>query len=233
MVSTFILAALVGVIYPTYLMLTHKKTNKQIKENGKFRLADYKQTIGIFWALTFLILINSLFDSTLNLAFYPHLNTFGIILIVLITAFIVFQVRQSAVDPKDVAAIKDKMNAIIHYLPGTKREFKWFMFLSVSAGICEEIIFRLFLFTFLLETTHLSIAFILTNVIFALTHIGSGKQNLISSFVLGVLFTGIYYFTQNIWLPIILHSAIDIVAGIIGYRVKSFEKNPTFLKAGE
>jgi len=55
-------------------------------------------------------------------------------------------------------------------------------------------------------------------LIFAITHIGSGKNNLISSFILGSLFSAIYFFTGNIWIAIILHIAIDINAGIPGYR---------------
>lgn len=227
MASTFIIASIAGLIYPAYFVSTHKMTNNKIKSNGKFRLADYKQTIVIFWVLTCLILINLLLDSTLNLDFYPNFNTTSIILSILIMAFIIFQVKQSTVTSENVALIREKMNEMFHYLPHTKTELKWFTLLSISAGFCEEIIFRLFLFTFLIDYTHIIIAFTLPNVIFALTHIGSGKQNLISSFVLGVLFTIIYYFTDNIWLSITLHCAIDVNAGIIGYKVSRLTTGKT------
>ncbi|HNP19230.1 MAG TPA: CPBP family intramembrane metalloprotease [Fulvivirga sp.] len=119
------------------------------------------------------------------------------------------------------------MKDVYHYLPKTKREFNWFIILSISAGICEEIIFRLFLFEYLNENIGLLIAFVLTNIIFALTHIGMGKQNIISSFILGLLFSAIYYFTDNIWIAILLHIAIDINGGILGYRINNFEQKKT------
>lgn len=109
------------------------------------------------------------------------------------------------------------MQDVYHFLPKSKREFKWFNLLSISAGICEEIIFRLFLFSYLLEITNLIVAFVLTNIVFAITHLVSGIKNIIGAFILGIIFTSIYYFTENIWLAIILHIAIDISAGALGY----------------
>ena len=50
------------------------------------------------------------------------------------------------------------------------------------------------------------------------------KQNIISALILGLLFTAIYYFTSNIWLSIILHSTIDISAGVLGYYANGLQK---------
>ncbi|WP_224996668.1 CPBP family intramembrane glutamic endopeptidase [Cesiribacter sp. SM1] len=227
---TFILAALIGTVYPLYFVLTYRKINSNIRADGRFRLADYKQTIFIFWLITGLILLNSISDNGFGLNFYPHFNTAAIVLSVLVAAFVLFQARQSKVTAETAPLVRDKMKDIYHYLPKSKKELRWFSWLSLSAGVCEEIIFRLFLFTFLLEHTHISIAFVLTNIIFAITHIGSGRQNLITSFILGLLLSAIYYFTDNIWIAIVLHAAIDINAGMLGYSLSRFEhlghKNP-------
>lgn len=223
MISTFILAGLVGIVYPLFFMLTYKKVNDKIKANDQFRLKDYKQTIVIFWVLTSLILANSILETSLKLNFYPTFSITGIILFIVVCAFILFQSRNTSVTAETFPLIKEKMGNVYPYLPKTQTELTWFTLLSISAGICEEIIFRLFLFTFLLEHAHISIAFVLTNIIFALSHIGSGKQNLLSSFILGLLFTAIYYFTDNIWIAIILHAGIDINTGLLGYRTHQFE----------
>ena len=190
-------------------------------------MVDYKQTILIFWILTVLIVANTFVDKGLTLDFYPNFSTTGIVLAFLITLFIGLQIAQSKVTNETAIAVKDKMKDIYHYLPKSRNEYIWFILLSLSAGICEEIIFRLFMFSFLVENLNLVTAFILTNIVFAITHIGSGKQNLISSFILGLLFTAIYYFTNNIWLPIILHSAIDISAGALGYKTQKLERKLT------
>lgn len=229
--TTFILAGLIGTVYPLYFVLTYRKVNNNIKTDGKFRLADYKNTIFIFWLATGLILLHSFLAGNLSLDFYPHFNTTGIILSTLVAAFIVLQAKQSKITAETAPLLRAKMQDIYPYLPKTQKELRWFSWLSISAGICEEIIFRLFLFTFLLQHTHISIAFVLTNIIFAITHIGSGKQNLLTSFIIGFLFSTIYYFTDNIWIAIILHAAIDINAGIIGYSISQFERLETKIPA--
>lgn len=224
-ISTHVLVLLIGLIYPTYFLLTYKKTNIRIKNEANYRLVDYKQTIFIFWLLTWMVIGNSFIDESLLLNFYPTFNTIGIVLAVLILIFIGLQIVASKVSTIEKAeSVIEKLRNNYYYLPKTKHEFIWFNLLSLSAGVCEEIIFRLFLYSYLLENTNLAIAFILTNVIFALTHIGSGKQNIISAFVLGLLFTTIYYFTNNIWLSMILHSVIDIGTGALGYYAHEIEK---------
>ena len=220
MTSTLVLALFIGLVYPAYFVLTHKKTNNQIKIDERFKLADYKRTIFIFWTTTILILINSFYDQGLDLNLYPVFNIVGIVLSVLVILFILFQLKQLVVTYETAPAVRERLGEVYDYLPKTKIELNWFILLSISAGICEEIIFRVFLFSVLVQDAGLIVAFVLTNITFALTHIGSGKQNLLSSFILGLLFTSIYYFTNNIWIVVVLHTAIDINAGVLGYRIK-------------
>lgn len=230
MIWTTILAGFIGIIYPIYFLLTYKKTNNRIKQNDKFRLIDYKQTIVIFWSLTVLILINLFVTNTPQLNFYPNFTIIGIVLSILVVLISVLQYRHSSITSDTLSSAKDKMKDVYYYLPKTKREFDWFIILSISAGICEEIIFRLFIFEFLKGNANLLIAFVLTNIIFAITHIGSGKQNIINAFILGLLFSAIYYFSENIWIAVYLHIAIDINGCILGYRINKLEKdnkNPT------
>lgn len=216
---TIVLAVLIGIIYPIYIVVTHKKVNANIKQNEKYRLADYQQTLLIFWSLTFLILFNFFAYKHPDLNFNPKLTLINIGLTILILGFAYIQYRASKLSPNDTNAVKEKLKDVYHYLPKTSRELNWFILLSISAGVCEEIIFRLFLFEFLKENSSLIIAFAATNLVFAVTHIGFGKTNLISSFILGLVFSAIYYFTDNIWIAILLHISIDVNAGILGYRI--------------
>jgi membrane protease YdiL (CAAX protease family) len=224
MIWTTILAGLIGIIYPKYFLLTYKKTNNSIKRDDKYRLIDYKQTISIFWGLTVLIFINFFMTQLPQLNLYPILTIIGAVFLISVLLVSAIQYKSSNITSDNFLSVKDKMKDIYHYLPKTQREFDWFIVLSISGGICEEMIFRLFLFEFINENANLLIAFVLTNIIFAITHIGSGKQNIISSFILGLLFSAIYYFTDNIWIAVLLHIAIDINGGTLGYRMFKFEQ---------
>ena len=146
---TILLALLIGVFYPLYFLLTYKKTNDKILRNEALKLSDYKQTIIIFWSLTVLIVANFLFFQDPNLNFRATFNPYGIGVLVLILIFAIIQFRTANVTQDTFSVIKEKMKHLYHYLPKTNIELKWFIALSISAGICEEIIFRLFLFEFL------------------------------------------------------------------------------------
>lgn len=219
-ISTYVLAFIIGIIYPIFFVLTYKKTHRRMRNDGKYRLIEYKLTMIIFWTLTFLIMMNLLLDESLRQSFFPTFNSIGIVVAVLVAILIGVMLVQPKVKPETALALKKKLEDGFHFLPKNRQELIWFNVLSVSAGICEEIIFRLFMFTFLLESTNLVVAFILQNLVFAITHIGSGIRNIVSVFILGLIFTTIYYFTENIWLAIILHAAIDIYMGFLGYNVE-------------
>jgi len=221
---TIIIVGLIGIIFPTYILLTYQKVNANINQDEKHRLTDYKQTLLIFWSLTLLILINYFVYKQPTFNFYPKFSLVNIGLTILILTFSYFQYTTTKVAADSANTVKQKLKDVYHYLPKTDKELKWFLLLSASAGICEEIMFRLFLFEFLKENANLIIAFLLTTIIFAITHIGSGKTNLISSFILGLLFSAIYYFTDNIWIAVLLHASIDINAGILGYRINQIDE---------
>lgn len=228
-IMTNMLAFLIAIIYPIYIFATHQKVNANIIQNEKYRLLDYKQTLLIFWGLTLLIFLNFFVYKQPDLNFNLKLSIINTGLIILILVLTYLQYKTSNITPKDSNSVKEKLKGIYHYLPKTRNELIWFSLLSISAGICEEIIFRLFFFEFLKEHTTLIITFIVTNLIFAITHIGTGKRNLISSFFLGVLFSVLYYFTDNIWIAVLLHSLINLNAGLLGFRINKIEKSESEL----
>lgn len=222
-IMSIAVAIVVGIFYPIYIAATYTKINENIRNDGKYRLSDYRQTILIFWVLTILIVVNYIVFAEPSLIIYPNFSLLNITLIIFVLVFSYFQYRSAKISTGTFTVVKEKLKDIYHYLPKTSKELEWFSCLSVSAGICEEIIFRLFLFEFLKENINLMVAFIVTNLIFAITHIGSGKRNLVSSFTLGLLFSCIYYFTDNIWIAVLLHTSIDINVGLLGYRLFKIE----------
>lgn len=215
---------MVGIIFPAYIILTYKNNKEKIKANDKFRLVDYKQTILIFWGFTILILVNQSSYKQPDLNLYPKFSLINAGLTILVLGFAYLQYRTIKISSDNFNSIKERLKDIYDFLPKNHNELIWFSLLSVSAGVCEEIIFRLFLFEFLKEYTGLIMAFLTTNLIFTITHIGSGKRNLISSFILGLLFSVIYYFTNNIWIAVVLHVSIDINIGLLGYKINKTEK---------
>ena len=98
-------------------------------------------------------------------------------------------------------------------LPQTKKEKLWFLFVSATAGICEELIFRgamvYFLFHLPLDLPLWAIGLI-ASVVFGIVHLYQGFKGVIATGFLGYFLFGLYMQTGSLWLPMLLHFIIDV-----------------------
>lgn len=97
-------------------------------------------------------------------------------------------------------------------IPVTSRErFLWIV-VAISAGICEEIVFR----GWLLSTLHgtLSLAgmplILAAAAIFGLAHAYQGITGVLLTALAGALFCGLYVATGSLLVPIVLHTLVDL-----------------------
>lgn len=101
------------------------------------------------------------------------------------------------------------------FLPYTRTEQLWFFPLCITAGICEEILFRGFLIHYFRSSPFgLSIAAALaaSTVVFAIQHLYQGAIGVGQTGVLGAIFGIVFLITGNLILPMILHAAVDVRA---------------------
>jgi membrane protease YdiL (CAAX protease family) len=100
-------------------------------------------------------------------------------------------------------------------LPVTPRERALFVGLSVTAGICEELVFRGFLIVALLSATgSLALALLLSSAVFGLLHAYQQPAGALRAATLGLLLAVPLLATGSIIPSMIAHAAIDIVAGL-------------------
>jgi len=202
-----------GLVYPVYALVAFSGINRRINQNEAYRMKDYRSTIILFLALTLLVLVNLISGLPVAIKIIPELGLPAVIFSILILAFIIVQARQK-VGPDDLRVIRTKMEPVWPYMPKNKKELNYFIVLSCAAAICEELVFRFYLYHTIKEwgiATWMTV--VIVNVLFSVTHVGSGARNMLSTFFLGIVFSIIYYFSGTILLPIILHAAIDIGAG--------------------
>lgn len=91
-----------------------------------------------------------------------------------------------------------------------------FQFLLLVVSLCiltpiwEEFFFRGILFRRFALRTKTTKAAIYSSMIFGILHIGG--NSVIHAFLVGILFCYIYASTQNIWVPVILHSIGNLIS---------------------
>lgn len=96
-------------------------------------------------------------------------------------------------------------------LPRNRGELPYGAGLALTAGIVEELLFRLALPALLFGITGSGIAsFAAAAVLFGLLHLYQGPLGMLFATVLGVVFTGFYVLSGSILLPIVLHAVIDL-----------------------
>lgn len=108
---------------------------------------------------------------------------------------------------------KEYLQKIKYVLPITKKERWLFLFVSITAGICEEIIFRGFLLYYLTENglqLHIVIAVIISSIFFGLIHSYQGKIGMFVTGCLGGCLAVLYIYSGTLIVPIIVHILIDV-----------------------
>ena len=99
------------------------------------------------------------------------------------------------------------------FLPHSAMERRWFAVLSVTAGFGEELLFRGFLLRYLHSSPlHLPLAWavVLAASIFGIHHLYQGLRGVISTTIMGLIFTAMLLVTGSLWMGMGCHAAIDI-----------------------
>jgi uncharacterized protein len=104
-------------------------------------------------------------------------------------------------------------------LPQSTAELLPFIGLAITAGVCEEFLYRGFaLATFSRAGLPGWSVVLLSAVLFGLAHLYQGRGGLVGTMILGILF-GIARIAYDSVVPVMVwHVAIDVVAGIAGPR---------------
>ena len=102
-------------------------------------------------------------------------------------------------------------------IPITGHERRLFAAVAISAGICEEIVFRGWLLFSLHSPFGLTgtALVLLAALLFGLCHVYQGVTGAIGATLAGLLLTALYVITGTLLAPIILHALIDLRVAIV------------------
>jgi membrane protease YdiL (CAAX protease family) len=96
-------------------------------------------------------------------------------------------------------------------LPGTPAERRWAWAVSVSAGACEELVFRgLLIAAGIAAGWPPIVAVLASSVLFGLAHLYQGWLGMLLTTLLALIMAWIYLPTGSLLLPIVLHVLIDL-----------------------
>jgi CAAX protease family protein len=102
-------------------------------------------------------------------------------------------------------------------IPVTRNERLHFAAVAISAGICEEIVFR----GWLLFTLHDSLGvngttlIVLGALLFGLCHMYQGMAGVFGTTMAGALMAALYVGSGTLLVPIVLHALVDLRAAVL------------------
>jgi uncharacterized protein len=153
---------------------------------------------------------------------------------ILVLGFLAFQWRTvlqltgSALDP-----LRAQIESVKAILPRTPEEYASFRLLAVTAGICEEVLYRGFLIWYLESFVGRWPAVFVGAFGFGMAHFYQGGAGVAKTGIAGLVTGALYVLSGSLLWPMILHAAIDLQGGAIGYRLLRGSEESSHTHAGD
>ncbi len=185
--------------------------------NIHFRLSYYWIIIAVEWALTIIAVTIVGFHGAFFITVEPRpqwlpgrelVVPFVVAYAIALMVPIVIVVRRGLERTPFAAQIA----AIDYLLPKTNKQRIVWVLVSVTAGVCEEVLYRGFMLGYLQSlpfTLPIWFWLILSAAIFGLAHVGQGTTGALSTGFLGLIFGVVFLALGNLGGPIILHVITD------------------------
>lgn len=133
--------------------------------------------------------------------------------------------------PARLRSTRAMLDSLAPFLPRDQRELRSFSVLAVTAGVCEELLYRGYLFWYLVAYIGPSPlgwtwVVLLGAVIFAAAHLYQGARGVVQVFAVGLVLGGLYIFTGTLLLGIVAHAVMDLNGGMLAVCVYGAEAGP-------
>lgn len=140
--------------------------------------------------------------------------------------FMLYQMVTVMRDPGELAKLRDQMGDLSSLAPQSATENRYFFLVSITAGICEEVLYRGILMGALIPALGLWSAVALSSVVFGMGHMYQGLTGIVKTTLLGLLMALLTVFSGSLLVAILLHVVIDLTSGrMMGAALDAFGKD--------
>jgi membrane protease YdiL (CAAX protease family) len=115
--------------------------------------------------------------------------------------------------------LRQRLQAVADVLPHNESEYRWFVVLSATAGVCEELLFRGYLTWLLGAYVGVPAALLLIAVGFGLAHAYQGARGMLKTGAVGLVLGAIVLATGWLGPAMIIHALVDYSSGLLGFTV--------------
>jgi uncharacterized protein len=190
------------------------------------RLRTYRRTIALQWGLAVPILIawgiTRRSWSALGIApppagWHRDVAVAAVALTVSLGIVQVRGIRRIEASAAKRAAFRTRFAGLAFMLPSDARECRWFTALSVTAGICEEFLFRGYLMWVLVAYMTLPLAIAVSAAIFAVGHLYQGGRPALRVAGIGVAMNALVWASGWLLPAMFIHALFNATTGKLAY----------------
>ena len=191
-------------------------------KNPRAKVQSYQMGIATLWIVTLLVFLTTpdrgaLFSLPNSLQFEGEFASFikGLSVPVMIGLVVgsMLPIILLRFRPQNATAYKKQFKALDFFLPITTEQRWWFVLVSLSAGFCEEVIYRAFLYRYFAESPWMLVfwlGLVLACLVFAIAHGYQGIAGILSTFGLAFFMFVLWFSSGTLWVPIIAHALFDL-----------------------
>jgi membrane protease YdiL (CAAX protease family) len=128
-------------------------------------------------------------------------------------------------EPEVREAVLAQLENVKPLLPHTRKEMRRFSLVSITAGVCEEALFRGLLVWYLDILVPTAAALLLAAVLFGMAHAYQGTRGILQTGLVGLGLVILYVITGTLWVPIVVHTFFDLNSGLLAYAFLRPDRN--------
>jgi hypothetical protein len=197
-----LLAAYTVLVEPFLRTNIYRRVKKQLNVEPAARLLYYRTQVLWEWSwVVVLVIILIPISDPLQWLGLTLPSYFGWIILAALLLGIALSTYLLRRNSRALDAMRRSLEASSILLPATPREFSWYAATAVTAGICEELLYRGFLIRYISVTfpgTDFLIVSILSGVIYGLSRAYQGLKGILQTALMGFSFAIIYFLSGNL-----------------------------------
>ncbi len=218
---TLIILLLLAVVFPLlgvrdYRLLL-RRTNEGVADA---RVKFYKGVLVFHWPLTIGLLVWWLLsgNSLESMGLIPVADGWPWAAIGVGVFAILAQVIYLAIVSRNadkLTEVKKQIGDLANLAPQTPREDRLFDMVSITAGVCEDILYRGLLLATLVSLVGTWPAVAITSLIFGLGHAYQGISGIAKTGLVGLVLALFTVSSGSLYIAIVLHAVVDLTSGRI------------------
>ncbi len=234
-----LLAAYTILVEPFLRTNFYRMLKKQLSANPGARILFYRTQVVWEWSwVVVLVVILIPINNPLQWIGLTLPSQFGWIILAALLLGIFLSTILLRRNPGALSAMQRSLEASSPLLPATSQERPWYAATAVTAGICEELLYRGFLIRFLSITfpgIDFLIICILSGIIYGLSRAYQGMRGILQTAIMGFSLAIIFFLSGNLISAIGGGQLIGITGSIIPAMVfhALADLRPLFLSSAE